>query len=389
MISYSEKPRWIIGILAAGILFLLSSFSSLAQEEQKVDVRVTEVRATIRPTFEFALPSGNIYYHFIENFNNLNMTFNLNYNILDNNIYGGITFAYPINRFTPSIMFAEDLDFESYIAPSIQGGTITLAPTDKYISRTRNIELSLGYQVTDHFSIIPSFLVSDIFKGDLTNNRIMDEGVDLVPRLSFVYNTVRAKDPEKGLYFNGLYLRSTFGMRVRHNFDNPVTLDHVNNLLLNFNIYDLWQLQQKVNVSYPIYVWNSEKAGFYSLGGFDTLRGVLYGSINAYRFLLLSTDLEHEIFKGTEVPFTPFELQARIHQFRLFLLFDELLTQERLDASSPLQSYTSVGGGFTFVISGKEKGHFEIKIYAAQQLGQGFAPLIYLKTSLFDLEQQL
>jgi hypothetical protein len=142
-------------------------------------------------------------------------------------------------------------------------------------------------------------------------------------------------------------------------------------------------------VSYPLYVWNNEKAGFYSLGGFDTIRGVVYGSIKAYRFLLLSTNLEHEIFKGAEVPFTPFKLEAKIHQFRLFMIFDELLGQKCLDATSPVQSYTSIGGGFAFVISGKEKGHFEIKIYAAQQLGKEFAPFIYLKTSLFDLEQQL
>jgi hypothetical protein len=389
MISYQDQLRWVISTIAASILFLLSSFSSFAQQEQRIDVGVTEVRAQINPNFEFSLPSGNIYQHFVQNFNNLHMTFNLNYNILDNDINGDITFAYPINRFTPSIMFTEDLDFENYIAPSIEGGTITLAPTDKYISRTRNIELSLGYQVTDSFSIVPSFLISDIFKGSLTTSRIVDEGVDLIPRLGFVYNTVRARDPTEGLYFNGLYLRSVFSMRFRQSFDNPVALDHVNNLLLHFNFYDFWHLQQKVNISYPIYIWEGSKTSFYSLGGFDTIRGVLYGSINAFRFLLLSTNLEHEIFKGTEVPFTPFKLQAKLHQFRLFLLFDELLTQECLDASSPIQSYTSVGGGFAFVISGKEKGHFEIKLYAAQQLGKDFAPFIYLKTSLFDLEQQL
>ncbi|UCB44466.1 MAG: hypothetical protein JSV25_09590 [Spirochaetota bacterium] len=386
---YKRIKRWVLCTISISLVVLFFYFPSFAQEEQEIEVEVSTVRARLSPNFEFTLPSGNVYLHLLENFNNLNMAFNLNYNILDNNINGNITFAYPINRVTPSIMFSEDLDFENYIVPSVEGGTVTLVPTDKYISRTRNIELSLGYKVTDHFSIIPSFLISDIFKGSLTTSRIVDDGTDLIPRLSFVYNTVRAQDPTKGLYFNGLYFRSAFGMRVRHSFDNPITLDHVNNLLFYFNFGDLWMLQQKVNFSYPLYVWNNEKAGFYSLGGFDTIRGVVYGSIQVYRFLLLSTNLEHEIFKGAEVPFTPFNLEAKIHQFRLFMIFDELLGQKSLDAASPVQSYTSIGGGFAFVISGEEKGHFEIKIYAAQQLGVDFAPIIYLKTSLFDLEQQL
>jgi hypothetical protein len=199
-----------------------------------------------------------------------------------------------------------------------------------------------------------------------------------------VYNNVRARDPTKGLYF-----RSVFSMRFRQNFETPIVLYHVNNLLLHFNFYDVWRLQQKVNINYPVYVWNGEKTGFYSLGGFDTVRGVLYGSINAYRFLLLSTNLEHEIFRGEEIPFIPLKLRTTIHQFKLFLLIDELLAKEYLDASSPLQSYTSIGGGIGFVISGKENGHFGIELYAAQQLGKEFAPFIYLKTSLFDFEQQL
>jgi hypothetical protein len=124
MINLREQRRWGVSVIAACILFLLSSFSSFAQEEQQIDVGVSEVRARINPNFEFALPSGNIYQHFGENFNNLNMTFNLNYNFLDNDINGDVTFAYPIQRFTPSITFAEDLDFENYIAPSIQEGTI-------------------------------------------------------------------------------------------------------------------------------------------------------------------------------------------------------------------------------------------------------------------------
>jgi hypothetical protein len=374
------------------ILFTLTSVcyhAAVAQERQRMDIEVTKVRAKVSPTFEFVLPSGNIYQHFTQDFNNLRMSFSLNYNILDNNIFGDIVFSYPLNRLVPSIRFAEDLDFENYISPSFSGGTFTLAPTDKYIARKTTIEPSLGYRVTDHFTITSSFLISDTFKGSLTTVSVIDEGVDLIPKLGFVYNSVRATVPEKGVYFNGLYLGSFFGMRYRQSFDNPVTLDHTNSLLLYFNCFDLWKLQQKVTLNYPIYVWNRELAAFYSLGGFDSFRGVEYDSIHSYRFLFFSTNLEREIFPGAEVPFTPFKLQARLHQFRFFLLSDELLSQCCLDINSPIEFSMSVGGGFAFVISGKEGGHFEIRIYAAQQLGKDFAPFIYLRTSLFDLERQL
>ena len=367
----------------------LSRHTVLAQEGRQIDVEVTKVRAKVSPTFEVALPSGNIYQHFTQGFNNLDMAFTLNYNILDNNIAGDILFSYPLGRFIPSIRFALDLDFENYIAPSFSGGGFTLLPTEKYVSRKRTVELSLGYRVTDHFYITPSFLISDIFKGSFTTSRVVDDGVDLVPKIGFVYNSIKAKDPDQGLFFNGLYYGSFFGMKYRYSFDNPVSLEHSNNLLLLFSLQDLWKLQQKVTLDYPIHVWNEGLASFYSLGGFDSVRGVLYNSIHSYRFLFLSTNIEYEIFKGTEVPFTPFKLQARIHQFRLFMLFDELLSQESLDIGSHVVSYTGVGGGFAFVISGKEQGHFEIKLYAAQEIGKPFAPFIYLRTSLFDLEKQL
>jgi hypothetical protein len=354
-----------------------------------MDVEVVEVKAKLSPTFEFALPSGNIYQHFIHDFNNLRLTLSLNYNVLDNGIKGTVGFSYPLDRFTPAVYFTEELDFESYIAPALTNGTFTLMPTEKYIARKREIELSLGYRITDYFSIVPSFLISDIFKGSLTTASVLDDGVDLVPKLGFVYNDLRARSPEEGLYFNGLYFGSFFSLRFRQSFDNIVSLDHSNNLLLYFNIGEYWKLHQKVTLQYPMVVWNNRLASFYSLGGFDSIRGVVFGSIPSYRFLFFSTNLEKEIFPGAEVPFTPFKLQTRLHQFRLFLLLDELLSQQCLDAHSPLLSYTSVGGGFAFVLSGKEGGHFDIMLYTAQQIGVPFAPIIYLKTSLFDLERQL
>lgn len=364
----------------------VSRQAALAQEDQRLDVEVIKVKPKLSPTFEFALPSGNIYQHFVHDFNNLRLSFSLNYNILDNDINGTVGLLYPLDRFTPAVYFTEELDFENYIAPTLMNGTFTLLPTEKYIVRKRNIELSLGYRITDYFSVIPSFLISDIFKGSLTTTSVLDDGVNLVPKLGFVYNDLRARSPEEGLYFNGLYFGSFFSQWFRQSFDNPVSLVHSNNLLLYFNIGEYWKLHQKVTLQYPMVVWNNRLASFYSLGGFDSIRGVVFGSIHSYRFLFFSTNLEMEIFPGAEVPFTPFKLQARLHQFRLFLLLDELLSQQSLDARSPILSYTSVGGGFAFVLSGKEGGHFEIMLYAAQQLGgEPFAPIIYLKTSLFDL----
>jgi hypothetical protein len=110
------------------------------EEIQKMEVNVTDVSARLSPTFEFELPSGNVYERFAERFNHMAMTFGLNYNFLDNQIEGDVEFAYPIRRWTPAVTFFLDPDFENDVTPQLQGDTVVILPTDKYIWRERGAQ---------------------------------------------------------------------------------------------------------------------------------------------------------------------------------------------------------------------------------------------------------
>jgi hypothetical protein len=358
-------------------------------ESKKLDVKVTKINAQISPQLELTLPSGNVYEHFVEDFNNLRIIFDLNYNFLNNSIGGDLTFKYPIKRFEPGIKFFLDLDFENFFYPQLEGGEFTILPTEKYISRRRGLELSLSYNMFRNFYVIPAFLINDSFRGSLTTSSVIEEGTDLTARTSFVYDSLRAKDPDKRLAFEGIYYRSVFDARFRNSFDNPVSIDNVNNFLFRFNFWDRWYLGEKVNLSYPIKIWNRDLGSFYSLGGFDSIRGYEFRSINAFRFIHLSTNLEVEILRDKELKFKVGKLQTRMHQYRVFLLLDELLTQESLSLGSRVNFFSSIGTGFSFVLSGKKKGHFKIETYIAQPLEKGGSPLLYFRTSLYKLEKKL
>ncbi|MFW6137853.1 MAG: hypothetical protein ACOC7U_01640 [Spirochaetota bacterium] len=358
------------------------------QEDRKIDVNLTRVTARISPEFEITLPSGNVYQHFTESFNNLEMTFDLNYNFLNSNISGGINFAYPMGRVVPGIKFFQELDFENYFTPRLDEGELVIIPSDKYILRKRGVEPSISFNVLPDFYLIPSFTINDTFKGSLTTSEVIEEGIDLTGKASLIYDGLVARNPEKKLLLSGVYYRSTFSIRYRDSFRNPVSIDNTNHFISRFDFKEKWYFGEKLSLNYPLKIWTRETAGFYTLGGFDTIRGYEYSSINSFRFLLLSTTMEREIMKGTQLKLTLWNLNAILHQFRFFLLFDQVLSQKNLDLRSQINSYSSIGCGLSFVISGKTRGHFKIEIYAAKPL-EPVSPLLYFKTSLYSFEKRL
>ena len=358
-------------------------------DETKADVRVTELRARISPQLEIVLPSGNIYEHFVINFNNLELTFNLSFSVLGNTLGGDITFAYPSFLLSPYVTFYQSLDFESYFAPQISGDDIVLVPTTKYITRKRGVDLGLRYVLFSNFSLVPSLLISDTFKGSLTENRVLEDGVDLTPQFGLVYDSVRAEDTDTKPIFTGLYWETTFGVRYRNDFSTPVELNSETMFLLYHNIREKWFFEERLSLISPLKIWEKRLASIYSLGGFDSTRGYEEGSINALRFLSLSTNIEREIFDGRELRLRMFKRFVRLHQYRIFFLSDVLFTQDRLRLENPIEEYCSVGAGIAFSLSGREKTHFQIRLSAAQALTEAFAPIVYFRTSLFKFETSL
>jgi hypothetical protein len=275
--------------------------TAIKKEKQKVDVRVTELQARVSPQLEIVLPTGNINQHFVTYFNNLEMTFNLSFSVMGNTLGGDIRFAYPINSISPYIFFYQKLDFENYIAPAFDGKELTFVPTDKYIARNRGLNLGLNYKIINNFYIMPSFVVNETFKGSLTENKVLEEGVDLIPQISFVYDSVEVEDTNTDPIFSGIYYNTTFSIRYRNAFHTPVDAENKNLFLLHHNLKRIWFFGERVTLNYPIKSWEKELIKFYSLGGIESIRGYEEYSIDSFRFFLLSSNVAREILQDKEL----------------------------------------------------------------------------------------
>ena len=385
-------------IKIAGALFFILSVESLgaqadgegkASEDRKIEVNMSEVSARVSPSVEFVAPVGNVYESYVHYFNNLEMSFNMNYNFLQNSIIGDVAFSYPYRRITPEARFFLNLDNENYFYPDLEKGQIRILPAEKYILRQRGFETSMPYTIFKDFQLVPSFILTDTFKGNLTEERVLDEGTDLTLRTGAVYHTLTARKPEHMLTFEGVYVSSYLDWLFRNSFNDPTSLSNVNRLVLNFGLNENWQFNETVSLNYPIKSWNKEISGFYSLGGFDTIRGYKHGSINAFRFFLLMTQLEKQIFKDKEFELELGKINTHVHQFQLLFLIDQLLTQDTLEMSGRLNSFTSVGTGLSFVFTGESGGHLKTELCIAQPLEKDKLPLLYLKASFFNFPKQL
>lgn len=78
-----------------------------------------------------------------------------------------------------------------------------------------------------------------------------------------------------------------------------------------------------------------------------------------------------------------------LHRFRLIVLLDTLVYQQRLGLDGVVMAATSAGGGFSMIISGRRGSHFRTRLYLAQPLAEGGTPVLYWQTSLFNLVHRL
>ena len=359
-----------------------------ADEYGGFDVSVTSIRAQVSPQLEIALPSGNISQHLALSFNNLEIASDLFYRVIDNNIGGRITLEIPFGRFRPYISFYQDVDSENLVEPRLSNGELQLVPSSKYLKRQRGLTPGFSYEFLRNLSIEPSFTVNDLFKGDLTESRIVDEGVDYIPRISLVYDGMRVERDGKDFFFEGLYGEITYSVRFR-GFSNPISSTLENRLLASADIRETVFFEEELTFDTPIVVWAHQQVDFYSLGGFGSIRGYDPDALFALRFLRSSLDIEQRIFPDAELRITTSRKKGRfisIHQFGLLYLYDLLFTQSELDLGFPVQTSMGAGGGLSFTLSGQGNLQFRTQIYAAQGIGEKFSPIVYLRTSLFNWE---
>jgi hypothetical protein len=376
-------------LLQPNILMSQTESHDESEGRRGLDVSVSAIRAQVSPQLEIVLPSGNVAQYFETSFNGLDMSFNLFYRVVDSNIGGDITFALPLGRFTPYISFFQSVDFEKLVEPQVSGDEVVLVPSSKYLDRQRGFRQGISYEFARNLSIEPSFTVNDIFKGNLSETRIIDDGVDLIPRVSLTYDGYRVRGTGRGFYFNGFYGRSTYSHRYRARFSNPISSRLENQLLAGADFDEKLFLEEELTFDTPVTVWEEENVNFYSLGGFGSARGYEPDSIPALWFLRSSLDLEQRIFGDGAVTIWTSRKKGRfirIDQFRLLYLHDLLVAQDELDIRSSADTFMSLGAGFSFTLSGRGSSQFRTQIYAAQALDRDFAPIIHLRTSLFNLE---
>jgi len=374
------------------VLLLLPSVQIHGQEneeEPQRSVTLSTLEAKISPHFEFTLPSGNISERIEQQFNNLHSVFSLNFNFLDSSIDADVAFSYPLGFFVPGIHFFQNVDLENLVAPQFQDWELVLLPTEKFVSRNRGIGLAFIFNVTPIFSITPEFLMNDTFKGSFTTDLILDEGIDWIARLSFVIDSAKSRpagapEPKHSVVFS-----SVFNTRFRNVLTNPVSIDHTNVLRTNHQIGDRLFLTESIGFNYPIYIWNRDITTYYSLGGFNTIRGYSYGSIAAFRYLLNRFDLGARVLPNAQIKLKLKKRRATIGDYRVFFIFDGLLTQDHLSWDSELNVYGGCGAGFAFLISGEKQYQIKVSTYVVQPIEPGRLPIFYFQTSFFNFEKQI
>ena len=350
-------------------------------EEPSVEVSVTKVHARIEPDFEIAFPSGSYRQALKETFGKLETKFTVQYDFLENNLGGEIRFRRPIGNFTPGIRFFDGVEFENDLNPRIVGNDVALLPKEKYLYRKMGIELEAGFYVQRPLSFSVSFLLRDIYKGNISESLVIDDGTDLIQRGRIEYNGIDVKEDRRGSNPEGYYFSSLFDLRFRNGFENPVSMDHRNNVLHHRRCSDSLYFTAEGTLYYPIKVWQRTLADFYTVGGYDTLRGVPTGSMGAFRFFLLSTELEYEFPGiGLDIP-EIMERDFTLTKLRALFLFDQFLSQDQLSIQSPVKSISSVGAGLVLTITESDKRYYILRLYIAQALKKEYSPHLYFSVS--------
>ena len=370
-----------------------------AEGEFPVEVSVERVHARIDPEIELTIPNGRFHLRFDEDFQKLHTRFNLNYEFLDNAIGGSLRFSRPVGRVDPGIQFYDGIDFENFLSPALKNEDVILVPREEYVQRDRKVELDIRVplstpkdkEASQGLFTRGAFTFHETFRGDLNRAEIIDEGLNLILTGDLFYKGVRQRESALGAVPQGPYASTLLQMSYRDKFQEPVALNHRSQFTYYGDLSTLLSFTGNASLIYPIKVWRQDIASFYTLGGFDTVRGFPKNSIGAFRYLLLSTDFE-ALLQSTKVDVPEFlTLDFRLTQVRLLFLVDGLLSQDNLNAHSPVKGYMSVGGGVSLVFVEGKKRHYNLRIYVAQSLMRRETPMFYfsITSSRFKLQEQM
>jgi hypothetical protein len=351
-------------------------------------VELSTFRAEVRPELEVVLPTGAITQSIPLQFGNFGIDTTLGYAVNGNELDGEMVFSYRVWRLLPQVSFFQSVDFEDYVDPQFSTSGVDVFSDEEFISRRRGLKPQVSMTVLPDTRVGSALGVTDIYKWNLSNDELVDDGLDLVPEIFVIYDNMKAVDPNRELEFSGVAARTSVSQRFRNNFDNPVSLEWQNRLLLRFLLGEDWSIEEQLTFDSITRIWDEELARVYQLGGFDSIRGYAPNEIEAVRAGMLSTGLSRRILRGLDTSFRVRERRrVAVHQYRLFTLTDLAVTQSALALDSKPSFYGSAGGGIGAVIS-SGRIHLDLSVTVSQPFELDRLPVVYIRTTLFNFERR-
>lgn len=359
------------------------------RETTQPRVELSTFRADVRPDFEIVLPTGAITQSIPLTFGRFGIDTTLGYAVNGNEIKGEMVFSYDLGRVRPELRFFQRVDFEDYVDPRFSTSSVDVFSDEEFVSRRRGVEPRVSVGVFPHTRVGTAMGVTDTFQWSLSEDELVDEGIDLVPQVFLVYDNMKAVDPNRVLELSGVAGRITVSERFRNSFENPVSLELQNRLLFQYFLGENWSIEEHVSFDTLIDIWRDELVKMYQLGGFDSIRGYAPNEIEAVRVGMLSSELSRRIFRSLDTAFSSRERRRiSIHQYRVFGFGDVAVTQGSLPIDSSPSYYGSAGLGIGAVVS-RGRIHLDVSLAAAQPFELGRLPVVYLRTTLFNFERRL
>ncbi len=387
-------PLLLLGLLSAPLSAQSGSDDgerpdSAVRETTQPRVELSTFRADVRPDFEIVLPTGAITQSIPLTFGRFGIDTTLGYAVNGNEIKGEMVFSYDLGRVRPELRFFQRVDFEDYVDPRFTTSSVDVFSDEEFVSRRRGVEPRVSMSVLPNTRVGTAMRVTDTFQWSLSDDELVDEGIDLVPQVFLIYDNMRAVDPNRVLEVSGIAGRVTVSERFRNSFENPVSLELQNRLLFQYLLGENWSIEENVSFDTLIDIWRDELVKMYQLGGFDSVRGYAPNEIEAVRAGMLSTELSRRILRSLDTSFSPRERRRiSIHQYRVFAFSDVAVTQRSLPIDSSPSYYGSAGLGIGAVVS-RGRIHLDVSLAAAQPFELGRLPVVYLRTTLFNFERRL
>ncbi len=359
------------------------------RESTRPNVELSTFRAEVRPDFEVVLPTGAIKQHIPLRFGRFGIDTTLGYAVNGNQLDGDMVFSYRLGRFLFEQRFFQMVDFEDYVDPRFGLGGVDVFSDEEFVVRKRGLEPRISAFVTPDSRVGTALKATDTFEWSLSEEELVDEGLDLRPEVFFIYDNMKAVQPNRALELTGTAGRLSLSERFRNSFTNPVSLELQSRVLFQALIGDEWGIEEHLSFDTLIDVWRDDLARMYQLGGFDSVRGYAPNEIKAVRAGMLSSEVSRRVLRSWDRSFTVRERRrVQVHQHRVFVLNDVAVTQKELNLESKASFHGSAGLGIGTVVS-IGRVHLDVSVAAAQPFDIERLPVAYVRTTLFNFERNL